>query len=208
MPLPTASMTPTSRTSATGPASARPPATGLSHPASTSGPAEAAPLLMMLISKEDGVDHGVGALGRLNGALQGLLATPVNSVREHDDRFAALLLLHQFVGGQVNGIVKQSAASVVHPARTAGVRIRRRFAALPAVAVVPGRLQQRKRGLQFVTRGSEILEQLHLTVKMDEECLVLGAGQHLIQKTLAGSSLLIQNIPLTQAGVDKQADGE
>jgi hypothetical protein len=34
-------------------------------------------------------------------------------------------------------------------------------------------LQRRESGLQFVTRGSEILEQLHFTVKMNDE---LGIG--------------------------------
>jgi hypothetical protein len=161
----------------------------------------------MVISKKDGIDHSVGALGGLNRALQGFLTSPVNSVRKNNERFATLLLLHQFVGGQENGIVKQSAAAM-HPLRTTGGRIRRRSAATSAVAVGPGRLQRPKSGLQFVTRGSEILEQLHLSVKMNDECLVFGSSEHLIQETLARRSLLIQNIPLTHAGVDKQSKRE
>ena len=43
---------------------------------------------------------------------------------------------------------------------------------------------------------------------MNDECLVFGSSQHLIQETLAGRSLLIQNIPLTHAGIDKQAECE
>ena len=43
---------------------------------------------------------------------------------------------------------------------------------------------------------------------MNDERLVFGSSQHLIQETLAGCSLLIQNIPLTHAGVDKQAERE
>src|SRR5204862_925487 len=46
--------------SATGPTSARPPATGS---------AETAALCLMVISKQDGIDHSVGALGGFNGAL-------------------------------------------------------------------------------------------------------------------------------------------
>jgi hypothetical protein len=69
-------------------------------------------------------------------------------------------------------------------------------------------LQRRKSRLQLVTRGNEILEQLHFSVKMDDECLVFGSSQHLIQETLAGRSFLIQNIPLAHAGVDKQAERE
>jgi hypothetical protein len=150
----------------------------------------------------------VSARWAANGALQGFLASPVNAVRKNNERFATVLLLHQFVGGQKNGIVKQGTTAAVHPRRTARRRIRRRSAAPSAVAVGSGRLQRRKSGLQFITRGSEILEQLHFSVKMNDECLVFGSSQHLIQETLAGRSLLIENIPLTHAGVDQQAERE
>ncbi len=158
----------------------------------------------MVVSEEDAVDHSVGALGGLNRALQGFLAPPVNSVRKDDERFATLLFLHQFVGGQENSIVKQSAAAV-HPVQTAGGRIRRRSTTTAAVAVGARGLQRGKSLLQSVTRGSEVLEQLHLAVKMNDECLVFGGSQHLIQETIAGRFLLIQNTPLTHAGADKQA---
>ncbi len=65
----------------------------------------------MLVGKQDGVNHGVGALSRLDGALQGLLAASVVSVGQNNERLAALLLLHQFIRGEEDGVVKQSAGA-------------------------------------------------------------------------------------------------
>ncbi len=68
----------------------------------------------MLIGKQDGVNHGVSALGRFDGALQRLFAAPIISVGKNDERLAALLLLHQFIRGEEDGVVKQSAGAPVH----------------------------------------------------------------------------------------------
>ncbi len=67
----------------------------------------------LLIGEEDGIDERVGALGRLNRGGQGLLAACVHSIREDDERFAALLLRHQFVRRQVDSIIEESATTPV-----------------------------------------------------------------------------------------------
>jgi hypothetical protein len=68
----------------------------------------------MLIGKQDGVNHSVSALGRFDGALQRLFAAPVISVGKNDERLAALLLFHEFIRGQKDGVVKQSTGASVH----------------------------------------------------------------------------------------------
>src|SRR5580704_1596025 len=41
---------------------------------------------------------------------------------------------------------------------------------------------------------------------MNEKCLVLRVGEHLVEKDFAGISLLVENVPLAKAGVDEQAE--
>ena len=54
----------------------------------------------------DGVDDGVGALGGFDGFDEGLLAVSVDAVGEDDDGFAAGLFVHEFVGGEEEGVVE------------------------------------------------------------------------------------------------------
>ena len=51
--------------------------------------------------------------GQFDGLLQRLPTAAVNSVGKDDKRLAALLLLHQFVGGEVHRIVEKRAAAAV-----------------------------------------------------------------------------------------------
>ena len=48
---------------------------------------------VLVTSDIDGVDHGLGFLRRLDGAVQGLLAAPILSIRQDNDGLAAGLLL-------------------------------------------------------------------------------------------------------------------
>src|SRR5579863_7393341 len=43
---------------------------------------------------------------------------------------------------------------------------------------------------------------------MNQECLILGVGEHLVEKNLAGIPLRVQNISLAQAGIDEQSESE
>src|SRR5208283_452166 len=73
----------------------------------------------LLAFKKDRVDHRIGALGGLHGALKRFLAAAVHAVGKQDKGFTALLLFHDFVRGQVNGVVEQRAG----PARPATARL-------------------------------------------------------------------------------------
>src|SRR5260370_41483969 len=70
------------------------------------------------------------------------------------------------------------------------------------------RLEQFKRRLQLFTGRSQILQQLHFTVKVNEECFVLFLDKHLIEKTAAGVPLRIEDAGLTTAGIDEQTQRE
>src|SRR4029077_5581884 len=70
------------------------------------------------------------------------------------------------------------------------------------------RLQQFERRLQLFTGRSQILQQLHFTVKVNEESLVLGLDEHLIEKTAARIPLRVEDIGLTAAGVNQQTQRE
>src|SRR5580692_3512506 len=96
-----------SRKTASGPTAA------VSAHSAASGAAKAV-AVFVFIGKQDGVDHSVGALGGLDGALQRLFAASVIAVGKNNQRLATLLLLHQFVRGEEDGVVKQRAPSAVH----------------------------------------------------------------------------------------------
>src|SRR5579872_332658 len=112
----------------------------------------------MLVGKQDRINHTVGPLSRLDGGLQGFLAASVISVGKNDKGLAALLLFHQFIGSEVDGIVQQGAAAPVH-SRQAIPRTRRLRAGGSGVIAVSIAIrlwtaQQLKPSLQFFTRRS------------------------------------------------------
>src|SRR5882757_1795579 len=64
----------------------------------------------VVILEQDGVDDGVGTLRGFDCLLQTFLATCVDAIGEHDHSFATLLLLHEFVRSQVNGVIQGCAS--------------------------------------------------------------------------------------------------
>ena len=84
--------------------------------------AEAATTMgVFLVSEEDAVDEGVGALSSFEGFGEGFFAAAVDAVGEDDQGFAALLFFHEFAGGEVHGIVEKGAAAVAVTTGTAAV---------------------------------------------------------------------------------------
>src|SRR5579862_5454108 len=81
-------------------------------------PSESA--VLFLIGKVDRVDDRIGALSRLDGVLEGFLASVIHPVREDDQRLAALLFLDHFVRGQENRVIEQRAAANSLAATAAG----------------------------------------------------------------------------------------
>ena len=77
------------------------------------GPAKPSAISVgFVILEQDGIDDGVGALGRLDCCLKTFFAAHVHAVREDDDRLAAGLLLHHFVGCQEDCVIEKRSAAM------------------------------------------------------------------------------------------------
>jgi hypothetical protein len=82
-------------------------------------------LVHFVIFEENRIHHGVGALCRFDCCFKTLFTAMVNSIRKHNQSFASLLLFHQFVGGEVDCVIEQSASSemAARPAPGTGIRV-------------------------------------------------------------------------------------
>jgi len=60
--------------------------------------------------------------------------------------------------------------------------------------------------VQLVFGGGKVLQQLHFMVKMQQESLVGGLGDHLVDKFAARGTLSFEGVGLTAAGVDQQTE--
>src|SRR6516162_8548178 len=67
-----------------------------------------------------------------------------------------------------------------------------------------GGLEGSQRVRQFLMRRSQILQQFHLAVEVNDESAVAIFADHLIKKATAGAALLIEHTALAPASVDKQ----
>ncbi len=143
--------------------------------------------------------------------FEGFLAATVDPVGEDDERFSALLLFHQFVGREIDGVVEKSAGTAgavpamaaITPSACAGgsTAARTCLQVLRRVDLVDGRVK-------LLVGGGEILEEFDLAIEVDEEGLVLVFAQEVVEEHMAGGDFLRQEAALTAAGVDKQAEGE
>ena len=57
------------------------------------------------VGEQHGIDQGIRLLGGCHRLEQGVLAARIHAIGEQDERFSPLLLGHQLIGGQVDGIV-------------------------------------------------------------------------------------------------------
>ena len=55
-------------------------------------------------------------------------------------------------------------------------------------------------------RRSEILQELHFAVEVDDKGFIFVFSQHLSQKALTGASFLAEHAPLAHAGIHQQAE--
>ncbi len=62
--------------------------------------------------------------------------------------------------------------------------------------------------LELGTRVGEVLEELGLTGELDDEGLILGRGEHLVEEGAAGGALFVDDAALAAAGVDEEAEGK
>ena len=65
-----------------------------------------------------------------------------------------------------------------------------------------------ERGLKLRAGGGEVLQELDLAGELDDEGLVLGRGEHLVEEGAAGGALFVDDVALAEAGVDEQAEGQ
>jgi hypothetical protein len=156
----------------------------------------------MFIGEHDGIHDGVGMLRCGNGTLERLFASSIDAVGEDDDRLSSRLLLHQFIRGEIDCIVKQSSAAVrsMRAALRIGLRVSTRR------AIKPRHLQQIERGFQLAMRRRQILKQFHFMIEVEDKRFVLVVSEHLSEKGSAGIALLIQDTSLTQTGIDEQTE--
>src|SRR5579863_7831621 len=98
-------------------------ATASARPAATAGVAtassavvtaagKAAPAALFFTFEINRKDFHAGPVGRIDGVVQGLFAAAIHAVREDDERLTAVLGRHQFVGREIDGIVKLGATAV------------------------------------------------------------------------------------------------
>jgi len=163
-----------------------------------------------LLGEEDAVDEGVGTQSGFERFVERFLAAAVDAVGEDDEGFPALLLFHEFVRGEINGIIQESAAAVTVAVRAATVAA---AAASGGTAAGAGLRELRRVELvdgreEFLTGGGEVLHEFDLVIEMDEEGFVFVFAQDAIEESTAGGALLVENLALAEAGVHEQAQGE
>ena len=77
---------------------------------------------------------------------------------------------------------------------------------VPAVSNQLRRAQQFERALQLLAGGGQVLQKFHFPIEMNHEGLVLILAQHVVQKTVAGGALLVEDATLAPARVHQQAE--
>src|SRR5580700_9988116 len=81
------------------------------HSAMLPHPESAGTAVFFVVGKQNRIDDRVGALCGGDSLRQSLFAAVIHAVREDNQRLAALLLAHEFVGRQENRVVKQRSRS-------------------------------------------------------------------------------------------------
>jgi hypothetical protein len=164
-----------------------------------------------LVGEEDAIDEGVGALRGFEGFGEGFLAAAVDAVGEDYECFAALLFFHEFVGGEVDGIVEKRAAAM---AVAAGAAVVSATAATTSAAATGTGLRELRAvdlidgGKEFLAGRGEVLEKFDFVIEVDEEGFVFVFAQDAIEERAAGCAFLVEDAALAEAGIDEEAEGE
>jgi len=150
-----------------------------------------------------GIDERVRAQGRGDGHF--FPAADVVAVAQNEEGLAALLVLHDFIRRQVDGIgedcgVRAAPAGATRAAGTSGP--------CTAPALHPVAFEQVQRGVQFLRRRCQVLQEFHFVAVLDEKRLVLAGTQHMLQEGSAGPALLFQHVRFARRRIDEQSHGE
>ena len=139
----------------------------------------------------DGINDRAGPLSGVDGGAQRLLAALVDAVGEEHQHLAAVLLARDLIRGQIDRIVEQRLRALGRWV-VAGIGLRR--------------VQQTGALPQPVLIGRQILQQLHLTIEMDDESTILRRLHHCRDEVRAGGLLLRRRTALAAAGVYQEAE--
>ena len=139
----------------------------------------------------------------------------IDSIGEYDQRFAALLFAHELVRSEENRVVKMRATAAPPAASTAPSTTARTAATSATWTASPSsartelrRLQGLQRGLKLGADIGEVLQKGYIEVEIHDKRQILLFAQQIVQKTVAGASFLIENAPLTEAGIDEQSQAQ
>src|ERR1700722_11223216 len=147
------------------------------------------------------VNDGFGLLGRLDGAVQGLLAAPILPVGQDNDGLATGLLLGNFIAGEKNRVVKQGAGAAL-PVGTGTL-----VGALDALDGLLG-VDKPYCFLQLGVIRGQVLKQLDFAIEMDHKGTIGRPRDHLVEEAAAGAEPPVHVVPLAHAGVDQQSHGQ
>src|ERR1700733_13939572 len=166
------------------------------HPAA---PAHALVVIVIVIlvpSDIYRVHDGFGLLGRLDGAVQGLLASPILSIGQDDDGFAASLLFGNFIAGEKNRVVEQGAGAMA-PVGTGALIV--------ALDTLDRLLSVDKPHcfLQLGVIRGQVLKQLDFAIEVDHKGTIRRPGNHLVKEAAAGAAFPVHVVPLAHAGIDE-----
>src|ERR1019366_4121143 len=98
------------------------------------------------------------------------------------------------------------ATAAAAPAPTAGIAATTTAALLLGVVLIHFDLMQRL--VQLLAGLSEILQQLHLVIEVDNERLVFVFAQYVFKERVAGGALRVDNGALAAAGIHQQPEGQ
>ena len=166
-------------------------------------------MAFFLVSEKNAVNQGVGSQGGFDRFGEGFLAAAVDAVGQDNQGFAALLLFHQFIGSEIDGVVEKRAAAMA--VATGAVAAAVSTAAAAAVGTGLRKLRGADLidgGEKFLAGSGEVLEEFYFVVEVDEEGFVFIFAEDAIEEGSAGGALLIENAALAEAGVDEEAEGE
>src|ERR1039458_3983069 len=122
-------------------------------------------------------------------------------------RAAALMHIARVVARSDQTAAAARGIDSAAPAPTAGIAASTTAAAL-LLGFVLIHFDLMQRLVQLLAGLSEILQQLHLVIEVDNERLVFVFAQYVFKERVAGGALRVDNVALAAAGIHQQPEGQ